>query len=248
MKIIPRFPIGTVNFSWIPWRWITAAIVTVILICGNVILFEMLTRLPPGEAVLKGFTASSNARTYAYQVTATRTIQGEKKLISEISGKKGLNGIHLKGNLPIIEAEVEIYQVGENMYRKDTFSEDWLIVPQRSRPGAEQLIAELNPLASFHFSEDIEARYAGKEKVNGKTCRVYEVITRGENKFMELYWQEFKYILWLDKDNEYIRKALISAEHRDDSQHVLSVEITFDKYDEDFEINPPVAAGTEQSQ
>lgn len=243
MKILPRFPIFTINISRIPWRWVTAVIVTVLLIYGNTILFEMLTRLPPKEAVLNGLTASAGARTYTFQVTAKRSIQGEEQLISEIEGRKGLNGIHLQGSLPIVKAQVEIYQVGETMYRKDTFSHDWLVVPQRAKPGLEQLITELNPLASFYFSDNIEARYVGKEKINGKACRVYEVMTRGENKFMELYWQEFKYILWVDKGDEYIRKAKVTAEHRDDSQHTLSVEIFFNDYNENIEIRPPIPEG-----
>lgn len=240
MKIIPRFPIFAFSLNRIPWRWITAVFITIVLVLGNTLLFEVLTRLPPDEAVKKALTASSGAETYSYQVTAARSIKGEEQLISDIKGNKGLNGIHLAGSLPIVNAEVEIYQIGETMYRKDSFSHDWLMVPQRSKPGLEQLISELNPLASFYFNDNFDARYVGQEKVSGKKCRVYEVMTRGENKFMELYWQEFKYKLWIDKNNEYIVKAQIIAEHRDDSQHILSVQIVFDNYNKDIEIIPPV--------
>lgn len=240
MKIKSPIPIFAINLSRIPWRWVTAVIITILLIFGNTLLFEVLTRLPPDEAVLKALNASSNAGTYTYQVTATRSINDEEQLISDIQGDKGINGVHLVGSLPIVNAQVEIFQIGETVYRKDSYSNDWLIVPQRSKPGLEQLISELNPLASFYFSDKVDARYVGQERLGKKKCRVYEVMTRGENKFMELYWQEFKYIIWVDKKDEYISKALITAEHRDDSRHTLTVEITFRNYNGDIEITPPV--------
>lgn len=224
----------------IPWKWLAVLLTSLILVYGNIYVYDELTRPAPQEAVLQGLNMSLNAPNYRYQATAKRSLEGKETVISEIWGEKNLQGVHLKGNLPIIKADVEIYQVADKMYRKDPLTKGWLVVPNQGKAAMEQLVTELNPLSSFNFNTDIYAKYAGKERVDSSSCRVYEVMTRGENKFMELYWQDFNYRLWVDKKEGYLRKAEITAEHRDNSQHVLTVSIRFFDYNEPIEIKAPL--------
>ena len=239
MRIKPELPILAVNVANIPWKWVAAFVVTILLVWGNIYLYEELTRLPPQEAVLQGVNKTINAQSYRYEALAKRILDGQESVISEVRGEKNIKGVHLAGTLPIIQAEIEVYHLGDKMYRRDTFSGGWLEVPVKSRAAAEQLIAEINPLGVFHFVENPDAKYTGKEKVGQKVCRVYEVIGRGENKFMELYWQDFNYRLWIDQKEGVIRKAEVMAEHRDNSQHQLKVTILLDDLNEPVEVIPP---------
>ncbi|MDD2211655.1 MAG: hypothetical protein PHV56_01550, partial [Clostridia bacterium] len=74
----------------------------------------------------------------------------------------------------------------------------------------------------------------------GKKCRVYELMTKGENKYLELFWQDFNYILWVDKKEGLIRQAQISAEHRDNSQHNLKIVLWLSDFNVPIELKPPV--------
>jgi negative regulator of sigma E activity len=147
----------------------------------------------------------------------------------------------LYGSLPLIKADVEIYHLGDQMYQKDVYTKKWILIPAQSREGIEQLIAELNPLSIFNFSEDNwEIKEAGKERIDGKGCYVYEVMTRGENKYLQLFWKDFNYILWVDKKEGLLRQAKISAEHRERSDHRLTIEVKLTDYNVPIELTPPV--------
>ncbi len=222
------------------YQWTAVFCLIVLLLLANLFLYEKLTRLPPCEAVRQGLLKTVNAQSYRYSSLATSTLMGEEAVISDIQGEKYGKSVHLKGEIPLINSEVEIYKYEDVMYRRDSFTADWLIIPERSYPAVENLIAELNPLAVFDFSGELDVKYAGKEKAGGKVCRVYEIMGREVNKFMELYWQDFRYKLWLDKKSGAIRKSEIVAEHRDNSQYLLKVSVLFWDYNEEFEITPPV--------
>lgn len=241
MKLLPRDGIFlTFNIRKLPWKWLMVVIISTVLVYGNFFLYEELTTPSPQEAVLQGLGKSLNAQSYRYQAVARRNLDGKETVISEIWGEKSPQGVHLKGELPIIKANVEIYQIGDKMYRKDPLTHGWLVVADRGKASMEQLITELNPLGIFNLNEDITVKYTGKEKVDSITCRVYEVMTKGENKFLELYWHDFNYRIWVDKKDGYLRKAEISAEHRDNSLHILTVSIIFSGYNEPIEIKAPV--------
>jgi len=239
MTILSQGPSRFSILRRIPWKWPAAVILGIILVLGNMFLYDELTKPVPEEAVLQGLNKSLNAQNYRYQAVAKRKLDGQETVISEIWGEKSQQGVHLKGNLPIINAEVEIYQIGDQMYRRDPLTQGWLVVANRGKASLEQLVAELNPLNAFNFTGDISVRYCGKDKVDSVPCRVYEVMTKGENEYLELYWQDFNYRLWVDRKDGYLRKAEISAEHRDNSLHTLTVSITFSDYNKPIEIKAP---------
>jgi hypothetical protein len=62
---------------------------------------------------------------------------------------------------------------------------------------------------------------------------------RGVNEYMALYWQDFKYRIWVNKKDGVIQKAEIMAEHRDNSQHLLQITVELSSFNDTIEINPP---------
>lgn len=240
MKFLPRDFFWTINLKKVPLKGIVLLILAGTLIFGGIFVYEELTTLPPYEAVVHGITQSMQAPNFRYQSVAKRFLDGQEMIISEIWGERSAQGVHLKGNLPIIEAEVEIYQINDKMYRRDPLTEGWLVVSANGRASMEQLITELNPMGVFNVTGEIEVRYSGTEKVEGTSCRIYEVMSKGENKYVELYWQDFNYRLWIGKRDGYLHKAEIAAEHRDNSLHTLTVDINFSDYNKSIEIQAPV--------
>ncbi len=237
----PVFFLSILNPGRTIWKWLILLVTVVALFGGGCYLLEEARKLPPDEAVIQSLAKTLNAENYRFKVTAKRTLAGNETIISEINGEKSIEGVHLQGSLPLIKAEVEIFHLGEKIYRKDIYSKKWVIVPAESRIGLEQLIAELNPLSVLKFAEgSFEVREAGKEKIGGKTCRVYEVMTKGENKYLQLFWRDFNYILWVDQREGVLRQVRISAEHREMANHTLSIETAFTDYHVPLELKPPV--------
>lgn len=239
MKRLPSIFISCIRFPRTPWKWISVLFVILMFGFGTNLLYEKLTRLPPLEAVEQGLGKTLTAQSFRYAAVAKRTLDRKESVISDLTGEKNLKGVHIKGTIPLIKADVEVYQYPDAMYRRDSLTQGWVTVPSTGRANMEQLIAEINPLSAFNFNENIEAKYAGQAKIDGDTCRVYEVMARGQNKYLELYWQDFNYLLWLDKKEGFIRKAEITAEHRDNSQHILKLSVTLWDFNESFEITPP---------
>jgi hypothetical protein len=229
------------NLRSIKWKRFVFILLIFVLLYGTVFLYQEVNKLPPQEAVKQSLLNTLQAQSYRFQVVASRSFEGKETLLSDLHGEKSSQGIYLQGTLPLIKADVEIYHLGDTIYRRDPFTKGWVVIPTGGRVGIEQLIAELNPLGIFDFSDDnFTVRYTGTEKVGKKKCWVYEVMTKGENKYLELFWQDFNYILWVDKKEKFIRRAQISAEHRDNSQHSLKIVFTLDDYNLPLELKPPV--------
>jgi hypothetical protein len=230
----PPFKRGT-------WKWIVLAFLLLVFFNAGVYLFQEITRLPPQEAIKQSLLKTMHAQSYRFEVKATRIYEGKETLLSDLCGEKGEQGIYLKGKIPLIKADVEIYHLGNTLYRRDPFTKGWVVVPIEGRVGIEQLIAELNPLGVFNFSEEnLDAKYVGTERVQGNNCRVYEIMTRGENKYLQLFWQDFNYILWVARKDGLIRQAQISADHRDNSQYNLKLLVSLYDYNEEVELKPPI--------
>jgi len=222
-------------------KWLIICLAIGLLFWGGKYLCEEARRLPPDEAVKQSLTRTLNADTYRFKVTAKRSQDGQEAVISEISGEKSLDGVHLQGSLPLIKADVEIIHLGDQLYRRDVYTKKWVTVPAEGRIGLEQLIAELNPLSVFKFTDGFfEVKEAGREKIDGHACRVYEVMTKGDNKYLQLFWQDFNYILWVDKKDGLLRQARISGEHREMVNHALSIEVRFFDYHVPIELKPPL--------
>lgn len=241
MKLRPIFFTFRSKLDRDKWKWIVISLLVIVIVYGGKYIFQEITKLPPQEAIKQSLLNTMHAQSYRFQVSAISIKEGKEKPLSDLKGEKTSQGIYLQGFLPLLNAEVEIYHLGDTLYRKDPFTKGWVVVPTEGRVGIEQLIAELNPLGVFNFPENnLEVRYAGTEKVQGKRCRVYEIMTRGENEYLQLFWRDFNYILWIDRKDGLIRKAQISAEHRDDSKYSLRLTVLIYDFNKQIELKPPL--------
>ena len=225
------------------WKYGVGILLAVGLVNGGIYLLGEFTRLPPSEEVKQALMKTINAKSYRYSSEAKRTIDKEESIISQVSGEKTLSAIHIKGNLPIIKAEIEAYRFEDKMYRRDSLTKDWVVIPVTSYAVTEQLIAEINPLSVFDFSEDIDVTYTGTQKVQRRTCRVYEIMKRGENKYLQLYWTDYTFKLWIDKREGVIKKAEVNAEHRDNSRYLLNMTVMLWDFNEPIVIERPSMSG-----
>jgi len=224
------------------WKWGAALSLLLLLVYASCFFIAELKRLPPAEEVRQGLVKTINAKSYRYSSETKRIYNREATLISEIKGEKALTSVHIEGNIPLINAKIEVYRVEDTMYRRDSLTANWVVVPIASQSAVEQLIAEVNPLAVFDFTAEIDVSCTGSERVQGRACRVYEVMKRGESKYLELYWTDYTFRVWIDKRDALIRKAEVRAEHRDNSLYLLEMTVLFWDYNEPISITRPATS------
>jgi hypothetical protein len=215
--------------------WLTAGA----FVLASVVLVYYLTRdlgVSPEETVTQALMKSRNASGCQFTME-TWQIQGKQEvLLSKVQGVRDREDAKLYAELPFIGAFVDVYSLDGVLYRKDSISGAWLEIPAGDRESLEQLMMELNPLGAFFFENGMDARFRRREKVGGESCRLFEILTRGENQWMAFFWEDFKYRLWIDIDEGYLRKGEIIAEHRDNSLMGLKILVEFSDYDQPGDI------------
>jgi hypothetical protein len=190
----------------------------------------------PDETVAQALLKSGNAASCRFTMEAWQ-VQGKQEiLLSKVQGIRDRGDSKLYAELPFIGAFVDVYCVDDVLYRKDSVSGAWLEIPAGDRESLEQLMMELNPLSAFFFEKGMDARFRKREKAGKESCRLFEILTRGENQWMAFFWEDFKYRLWIDIDEGYVRKGEIIAEHRDNSLMGLKILVEFSDYDQPMDI------------
>jgi hypothetical protein len=221
------------------WKWIFIIVFILALSGGGYGVYRGINNVPPEEAVNSAIENTLNAESYRYQAVSKKIIDGKEDLLSEVQGAKSNGNVHITGRLHVVNSDFEIYQVADKLYRRDEFSKDWLVVEDNNVEATERLVQEINPLGIFKFSEPIVAQYVGKEDVNGKKCRKYEVMAETENKYLLVLWKDFTYTVWIDKAG-LLTKAEINAVNKQHENQRLSMSVVFSDYNKEIVITPPM--------
>jgi hypothetical protein len=199
----------------------------------------------PDEAVAQALIKSGNATSCRFTVEAWQIEGKQEILLSKTQGVRDHRDAKLYAELPFIGAFVDVYCVNDVLYRKDSVNGTWLEILAEDRKGLEQLMMELDPLGAFFFESGMDARFRRREKAGRTPCRLFEILTRGENQWMAFFWEDFKYRLWIDMDEGYLRKGEIIAEHRDNSRMGLKILVEFSDYDQPMDIRLPQDAAVQ---
>jgi len=232
----PKFKLPRLRLNW---KWILIILLILILAGGGYGIYRGLNSIPPQEAVTRAIQNTLNADSYRYEAVSKKLVDGKEELLSEVIGEKSNGNVHFTGKLHVVNSDFEIYQIADKLYRKDVFSKDWLVVEDINVEATEKLIQEINPLGTFTFSEPIVAEYVGKEKVNDKKCKKYEVMAETENKYLLTLWKDFTYTVWIDKSG-LLTKAEINAVNKQHENHQLNMSVQFSDYNKEIVINPPM--------
>ncbi|MDN5322802.1 MAG: hypothetical protein PWQ67_1256 [Clostridia bacterium] len=220
-------------------KWILVITLVLVLVGGGIGVYRNYNTVPPQEAVNTALTNTLNAESYRYQAISKKIVDDNEELLSEVIGEKSNGNVHFTGKLHVVNSDFEIYRIGDKLYRKDVFSKDWLIVEDVNVKATEKLIQEINPLGTFTFTVPIDVEYVGKEMVNDKKCKKYEVMAQTENKYLEVLWKDFTYTIWIDKSG-FLTKAEIYAVNKQHENQRLIMSVEFSDYNKEIVINPPV--------
>ncbi|MPN45531.1 hypothetical protein SDC9_193098 [bioreactor metagenome] len=177
---------------------------------------------------------------YSYSMEAVEEVDGQRRVLAVLEGRKSGSEAQISGDLPFINGSIELIRKSNQLYRKDALEDRWVKVPLVNLEDLETLMVEINPLSIFSFLDNTAVEYAGKGKVDGRRCRIYEAMSRGENMWLTFIWQDYNYRIWVDQKEGYLKQGEITAEHRDDSTHRLIVTVKIKDYNQPLTIEAPV--------
>lgn len=229
----------------IPWkkylrlRYILIFILIIIFAYAGFVYVQEETRIVPEELLNTAINNTLEAKSYQFHTRSTITIQGEDKVFSDISGERAdAQTFHVVGSM--LGTEINVYQINDTTYRLDAITNKWIVTENNSLLRESLLMAELNPLSNFYFKELISTNYLGKEKVDGRKMHKIECTPKINNKWLDGYFKDLKYIIWIDRKDKVIRKAKVTALSKEKESSSLTVEVEFKNFNKEFNIQPPM--------
>lgn len=229
----------------IPWKeylrlkYILILALVILIAFAGATYLEETTKIIPEELLQTAISNTLEAKSYQFHTKSTITIEGENKVFSDISGERAdAKTFHVVGSM--LGTEIDVYQINDTTYRMDPITKKWIVTENNSLLRESLLMAELNPLSNFYFKELISANYLGKEKVAGRRMYKIECIPKINNKWLEGYFKDLKYVIWIDRKDKLIKKATVTALSKEKESSSLTVEVELDSYNKEFKIQAPV--------
>jgi len=182
------------------------------------------SRLDPRVEMTEAIKKTTEVKCFRYTLASGFTVDDRKEVISRVIGEKDHGNTHIKGEM--VNTPVDIYYIDRTIYNYDTFSKHWLEIDSGTSQAEELLISELNPLSNFRFRDIGKIEKRGFEKIDGAECLVVECSPTVESQLLETRWMDFKYRLWIDYNDNWIRKGVLSATNKKTSKTRLYIETT----------------------
>ncbi|MGF7186085.1 hypothetical protein GGQ84_002178 [Desulfitispora alkaliphila] len=224
------------NFKF-NWKIALAGILVIILAVAGVAIYKEQTKVIPEELMTETLERTTGAKSYRYSVKLSMVSDGKEHLWTDIEGiKANETDFHIKGNM--YETDVEIYQFEDITYQRDPVSDKWMEFPN-TVTDMEVMMAEINPMSNFNFTQLSEIEYHGIEKVSGNKMYVLTCEPDINNELLELYWEDFTYRLWVDKGSKKISIAEIKAFNIQNPNNYLIFNINLWDFDKKVDLEKP---------
>ena len=210
-------------------------------VCGATVMRNVWIewRTPPEQRVGEALRYATEAPMYHYSSEAVRVHNGQEQSVTTLTGEKYGENIHLYGIANAIDSQINVYQIGDTFYRQDIVSGQWMQMHGQNLEATEYLMQEINPLGCLLLGDNAQVVAQEKEKLNGVTCRKYQVKSSGETTFLTSVWKEFYYTAWIDKKNRLQQVEIIADDHENEAE-LLRLTIQFDWNTEVPEITAPI--------
>jgi len=195
------------------------------------------SRLDPRVEMTEAIKKTTEVKCFRYTLASGFTVDDRKEVISRVIGEKDHGNTHIKGEM--VNTPVDIYYTDRTIYHYDTFSKHWLEIDSGTSQAEELLISELNPLSNFRFRDIGKIEKRGFEKIDGAECLVVECSPTVESQLLETRWMDFKYRLWIDYNDNWIRKGVLSATNKKTGKTRLYIETTLKDFNDKIEVKPP---------
>ncbi|MEW6662364.1 MAG: hypothetical protein ACOY9Y_11290 [Bacillota bacterium] len=191
----------------------------------------------PDQVLQKALQHAGTAQSYRYQVDVQVKVNNQERKLSRISGEKAGGDLYFHGL--IHNQEVKVYQIGDGTYLWDPITGKWAVTPSNRPFDQPHFLIEANPLACFNFVSVDGITYLGKEEVAGRKAYVIQCAPAIKHDFMNAWFKDFSYKVWIDAKNKAILKAQVSGFFRDQPENTVFIKLEFKDYGADIKIPPP---------
>lgn len=220
-------------------KYILALIVFLFIAYFTYIYTQGAVDIQPEELLNTAINNTVEATSYQFHTKSTITIDGKEKVFSDIQGKRAdEQSFHVVGSM--LGSEINVYQINDTTYRLDGATNKWVVTKDNPLLKESLLMAELNPLTNFYFEQLISASYLGREKIQGKKLFKIACVPKINNKWLDGYFKDLNYLVWIDGKNKLIKKATVTALSKENENGSLKIEVEFKNFNKEFNIQPPV--------
>lgn len=219
-------------------QWRKWFILFFLIAAGVVFYYFMFVKIEPGSLLKKTLDNAYQAKSYRYTLKADLDIGGKKKTWIQVQGERAPECYHFKGKT--LGTPVEIYQIGMRSYTKDPVSGKWTILDGVDLNRQQLYMAEIDPLNNFRFKKTGEPRLLGKEKVGWSKCVILEIKPEVESQYLEIWWQDFTYRFWIDRNKNLLMKAEARAVSKQSTNTTLTMTVNFKDFNKQIKITPPI--------
>lgn len=150
------------------------------------------------ELTLTGNSNPANTDNTADTTTVLGTIDGE------FSGED----FHVHGKM--LGTPVDIYQLSDTTWRKDTITEQWLQTDDGRLLSDTVLLNEVDPRAALRLTAMTDITESEPCDINGEKCRTVIINPHTESGYYEKYFDNLTYTLKISADNK-LKELQINA-------------------------------------
>ena len=223
----------------VPWKLIIFVLLLTVLTYCSYVYYEKYMRVIPDELLNKSLATTLASSSFRYVIDSRIVVDNNERILSQITGEKINTGdFHITGKMT--EQEIEAYQIKDTTYIRDPVTTKWMVISGNNLLDQELFMTEINPLAMFNFESVGELQYLGKEKLDTGKVYVLQCKPVVKNKFLERFWQEYSYKLWIGRKDCRLNMAEIKATSKADPQDKLVLTLKIKNYGQKIEFQPPI--------
>ncbi len=179
--------------------------------------------LTPDTLLNTAIQNTLNATSYKFDLYIR---QENGDVLVALSGERAEPGrAHIKGAMQ--KSSLEFIQVGEALYLKDPWSEQWIALQAPSAANNSELLSvQFNPLTLLKFREIGQVKMSGQEKVAGRSCYVLTF-----RPALQLAWPQqgvntLEYKVFVDQEQHYVSKFSAQAYLPPDNKRGLTLDVS----------------------
>lgn len=198
-------------------------------------------RVEPEKLLTQALEQARAAASYRYEVEAEMVVNGQRRVLSKVAGERDRQGnFHFWGELA--GEKVEVYQFEGTTYFLDPQSGKWLVVPGNELGRQQMLVAEIDPLSHLNFASLGAVAYRGRERQPAGRMHVLEFRPQPANAFMNRWFEDFTYRVWIEARSRELRQVVIQARSKTNPQAQATFCLRLRDFGAKLKFSPPPAA------
>lgn len=166
-------------------------------------------KLPPSELAQTAIENLLAAESLSFNTQSRLLLGSDEMQLGDLNGQINGANYHVSGE--VLGSKLDLYQIGDKTYRKDSLTEQWLVVADQQMLTNDALLSDINPRAAFQLTNMLNVSEAEEENVDEEKCYKLTFEPQTESGYYEKYFASLTYTIWVTMDDHQLRQAQINA-------------------------------------